>query len=104
MRSKGACLPVNGVSVFVQAALRRAIGELIFFAGVNDLQRCQKIVSAWGIKLDDNRCADYDRRTPLCVPGCLSASHVFYPLAVQFHGNANFIAALPGVAALSNTP
>lgn len=54
-------------STRVQAALRRAIGELIFFAGVNDLHRCQKIVSAWGIKLDDNRCADYDRRTPLCA-------------------------------------
>jgi hypothetical protein len=51
----------------MQAALRRAVGELIFFAGVNDLERCQKIVSAWGIKLDDHRCADYDKRTPLCA-------------------------------------
>eukprot|EP00892_Ulva_mutabilis_P004619 jgi/Ulvmu1/2529/UM138_0034.1 len=50
-----------------QAALRRAVGELIFFAGVNDLHRCEKIVHAWGLKLDDEKCADYDRRTPLHV-------------------------------------
>lgn len=50
-----------------QAALRRAIGELIFFAGVNDIERCQKIVSAWNIKLGDSSCADYDRRTPLHI-------------------------------------
>lgn len=51
----------------VQAALRRAVGELIFFAGVNDLHRCGKIVHAWGLKLSDEKCADYDRRTPLCA-------------------------------------
>ncbi|GFH16870.1 uncharacterized protein HaLaN_13382 [Haematococcus lacustris] len=33
-----------------QAARRRAIAELIFFAGVNDLRRCKQIVSVWNIK------------------------------------------------------
>lgn len=57
---------VDDFATYLQAALRRAVGELIFFAGVNDLHRCEKIVHAWGLKLDDEKCADYDRRTPLC--------------------------------------
>lgn len=77
----------------LQAALRRAIGELIFFAGVNDLERCQRIVSAWGIKLDDSRCADYDKRTPLCV----------YPSLELFAACQCRRQALEGVAIVSHT-
>jgi hypothetical protein len=32
-----------------QAAKRRAVGELIFFAGTNDLHRCQQMCQVWNI-------------------------------------------------------
>eukprot|EP00798_Chlamydomonas_sp_ICE-L_P018141 gene18141-24581_t len=34
-----------------QAARRGAVSELIFFAGTNDLRRCQKLVTQWNIKV-----------------------------------------------------
>ena len=34
-----------------QAARRRAIGELIFFSGTNDLKRCREIAKAWHINV-----------------------------------------------------
>ena len=67
----------------LQAARRRAIGELIFFAGVNDKHRCKRIVDAWRIKLDaEETCADYDRRTPLCAPLASRNMHAFV-----YHGS-----------------
>jgi len=48
-----------------QAAQRRAIAELIFFAGVNDLRRCRQIAATWNIDVTDEKCMDYDKRTPL---------------------------------------
>eukprot|EP00200_Dunaliella_tertiolecta_P005622 CAMPEP_0202350340 /NCGR_PEP_ID=MMETSP1126-20121109/7453_1 /ASSEMBLY_ACC=CAM_ASM_000457 /TAXON_ID=3047 /ORGANISM="Dunaliella tertiolecta, Strain CCMP1320" /LENGTH=516 /DNA_ID=CAMNT_0048942295 /DNA_START=80 /DNA_END=1630 /DNA_ORIENTATION=+ len=50
-----------------QAARRRAIGELIFFAGVNDLARCRQLASVWGIQVSDPMVMDYDKRTPLHI-------------------------------------
>ncbi|KAK9861467.1 hypothetical protein WJX84_003285 [Apatococcus fuscideae] len=47
------------------AAQRRAIGELLFFASVGDLRRCERLVKLWGLKVSDPNCCDYDRRTPL---------------------------------------
>jgi tRNA A-37 threonylcarbamoyl transferase component Bud32 len=47
------------------AARRRAITELLFFASVGDLRRCQRIVRLWNLKVSDCGCCDYDRRTPL---------------------------------------
>ena len=42
----------NILSVFMcQAARRRAIGELIFFSGTNDLKRCREIAKAWHINV-----------------------------------------------------
>ncbi len=35
----------------LQAARRRAVSELIFFAGTNDLRRCKQIASVWNIKV-----------------------------------------------------
>lgn len=35
----------------VQAAKRRAITELLFFASVGDLRRCQRIVRLWKLKV-----------------------------------------------------
>lgn len=52
---------------FVQAAKRRAITELLFFASVGDLKRCQRIVRLWHLDVKDQSCCDYDRRTPLYV-------------------------------------
>ena len=34
----------------VQAAKRRAITELLFFASVGDLRRCQRIVRIWNLQ------------------------------------------------------
>lgn len=49
----------------LQAARRRAVGELIFFAGVNDLRRCKQIANTWNIRCKDPNVMDYDKRTPL---------------------------------------
>lgn len=48
-----------------QAAKRRAITELLFFASVGDLRRCQRIIRLWQLDVSDRTCCDYDRRTPL---------------------------------------
>ena len=48
-----------------QAARRRAITELLFFASVGDLRRCQRIVRIWNLQVNDPTCCDYDKRTPL---------------------------------------
>eukprot|EP00877_Chromochloris_zofingiensis_P012895 jgi/Chrzof1/785/Cz01g28220.t1 len=50
-----------------QAAKRRAIAELIFFAGTNDARRCKQIASTWSIDVTEKGCMDYDKRTPLHV-------------------------------------
>lgn len=47
------------------AARRRAITELLFFASVGDVRRCQRIVRLWNLKISDPSCCDYDKRTPL---------------------------------------
>ncbi len=39
------------MQVSVQAAKRRAITELLFFASVGDLRRCQRIVRLWKLKV-----------------------------------------------------
>lgn len=38
--------------VGLKAAQRRAIGELLFFASVGDLRRCERLVKLWGLKVD----------------------------------------------------
>ena len=45
------------------AARRQAASELLFFAGVGDVERCKQIAADW--RLDARTAADYDRRTPL---------------------------------------
>jgi L-alanine-DL-glutamate epimerase-like enolase superfamily enzyme len=35
----------------VQAARRKAITELIFFAGINDARRCSEMAALWGINV-----------------------------------------------------
>jgi len=47
------------------AAKRRAVTELLFFASVGDLARCQRIARLWKLKVGDSACCDYDKRTPL---------------------------------------
>lgn len=57
------------------AARRQAVTELLFFASVGDLYRCQKICSRWQIEPKDEKCCDYDKRTPLHLAaseGCYS--------------------------------
>lgn len=38
----------------MQAAKRRAITELLFFASVGDLRRCQRIVRLWKLKVSSH--------------------------------------------------
>ena len=38
-------------AMHVQAAKRRAVTELLFFASVGDLRRCQRIVRLWKLKV-----------------------------------------------------
>ncbi|GIL72919.1 hypothetical protein Vretimale_4568 [Volvox reticuliferus] len=59
-----------------QAAKRRAIAELIFFAGVNDLRRCKQIAMTWNVKVKEPAVMDYDRRTPLHVAAAEGAYSV----------------------------
>lgn len=66
-----------------QAAKRRAIGELIFFAGTNDLQRCKSIAMAWGIDVRAKDCMDYDKRTPLHIAAAEGAFSVVQWLVVE---------------------
>ncbi|KAL4856575.1 SUMO-activating enzyme subunit 2 [Chlorella vulgaris] len=47
------------------AARRRAITELLFFASVGDVRRCQRIVRIWNLPVADPTCCDYDKRTPM---------------------------------------
>ena len=49
----------------MQAAKRRAVTELLFFASVGDQRRCQRIIRLWKLDVSDKTCCDYDRRTPL---------------------------------------
>jgi hypothetical protein len=37
----------------VQAAKRRAIAELIFFAGTNDQRRCKQLAATWNIDVSE---------------------------------------------------
>jgi hypothetical protein len=48
-----------------QAARRRAITELLFFASVGDMKRCERIARIWNLQVGDAACCDYDKRTPL---------------------------------------
>lgn len=47
------------------AAKRRAVTELLFFASVGDLARCQRIARLWKLQVGDAGTCDYDKRTPL---------------------------------------
>jgi len=47
------------------AAKRRAVAELLFFASVGDLKRCQRIIRIWNLDVSHNSVCDYDKRTPL---------------------------------------
>ncbi|GMH42437.1 hypothetical protein BSKO_10356 [Bryopsis sp. KO-2023] len=65
-----------GLSLHGESAARRqAITELLFFASVGDLGRCQKLVDIWGLELKRPQCCDYDKRTSLhlaAAEGCYS--------------------------------
>mmetsp|Transcript_5414 Transcript_5414/g.13711 ORF Transcript_5414/g.13711 Transcript_5414/m.13711 type:complete len:318 (-) Transcript_5414:513-1466(-) len=65
------------------AAQRRAVTELLFFASIGDLKRCERIVQVWSLKLDDPSCADYDKRTPLHLSAANSAHAVTEWLLAQ---------------------
>lgn len=60
----------------MQAARRRAIGELIFFAGTNDLRRCKQIASVWNIKVGLWSAKDLQGGVELlALPGMLQCTH-----------------------------
>jgi hypothetical protein len=44
-----ACVPACLPDTLIQAAKRRAIAELIFFAGTNDQRRCKQLAATWNI-------------------------------------------------------
>ena len=53
------------LSPLLQAARRRAVTELLFFASVGDIKRVERIAAMWNLKVADAACCDYDKRTPL---------------------------------------
>lgn len=58
--------PMVGPSMHgADAARRQAITELLFFASVGDLLRCQRLVKHFALDITDPKCCDYDFRTPL---------------------------------------
>jgi hypothetical protein len=63
-----------------QAARRRAIAELIFFAGINDARRCKEIASTWNINVRGINSACLLRRLycyrPSWAEGLCGTSHV----------------------------
>lgn len=72
------------------AARRRAVTELLFFASVGDLKRCQRIVRLWSLQVSDATCCDYDKRTPLH----LAASEGSWSVAewlLESGANINFL-------------
>lgn len=72
-----------------QAARRRAVAELIFFAGTNDLKRCRQIAKTWNIPVKDQSVMDYDRRTPLHVAAAEGAFSVVQWLVNEENANVN---------------
>ncbi|MEW5309905.1 MAG: hypothetical protein WDW38_001748 [Sanguina aurantia] len=72
-----------------QAARRRAIAELIFFAGTNDLRRCKQIATTWNIKVKDPNVQDYDKRTPLHVSAAEGAFSVVQWLVEEGGADVN---------------
>ncbi|KAL4446296.1 hypothetical protein ABPG77_003103 [Micractinium sp. CCAP 211/92] len=65
------------------AARRRAITELLFFASVGDIRRCQRIVRIWNLQVSDPTCCDYDKRTPLHLASSEGAYQVTEWLLTQ---------------------
>lgn len=65
------------------AARRRAITELLFFASVGDIRRCQRIVRIWNLQVSDPTCCDYDKRTPLHLAASEGAYQVTEWLLAQ---------------------
>ncbi|PRW60891.1 Dual specificity kinase splA isoform A [Chlorella sorokiniana] len=65
------------------AARRRAITELLFFASVGDMRRCQRIVRIWNLQVADPTCCDYDKRTPLHLAASEGAYQVTEWLLTQ---------------------
>lgn len=63
----------------LQAARRRAVTELLFFASVGDLKRCQRIVRLWNLQVSSHMCT---WRPPLAlhlVAAHFSAFATMYP-------------------------
>eukprot|EP00798_Chlamydomonas_sp_ICE-L_P018139 gene18139-24579_t len=58
------------------ASRRRAIAELIFFAGTNDLARCMLICDRYNLRVREQSMRDYDKRTPLHVAAAEGAYEV----------------------------
>ena len=69
------------------AARRQAASELLFFAGVGDVERCRQIAEDW--RLDARTAADYDRRTPLHLAAAEGAYSVVQWLLEEVKAPAN---------------
>lgn len=69
----------------------QAITELLFFASVGDLNRCQRLVRHFSLDISDPRCCDYDFRTPLHLAaseGAFSAAKWFIDECKASQGHA----------------
>jgi hypothetical protein len=62
-------LVLLGTRITLQAAKRRAVAELIFFAGTNDAWRCKQLAGTWNINVS-NRLSGI-----CCSPGSHDAWH-----------------------------
>ena len=60
------CCYADPDSLLNQAAKRRAVTELLFFASVGDLRRCQRIVRLWKLKV---------RASSLCTQAAHKPAH-----------------------------
>ena len=63
----------NGAAV--QAARRRAITELLFFASVGDIRRCQRIVRIWNLQVGGWRFNPIACNAPPVCTGLGAAVH-----------------------------
>lgn len=80
--------PLNKHSIHGEGAARRqAASELLFFAGVGDVERCKQIAADW--RLDAKTAADYDRRTPLHLAAAEGAYSVVQWLLEEVKAPAN---------------
>lgn len=76
-RSCGSRVGLNNSAL--QAAKRRAVQELLFFASVGDLRRCERITRLWHLEVRLNRLTEVSEAYPCPTVAVLQGQTVWQP-------------------------